>query len=278
MSNRRIFAVSSAFILAGIAAAAAPAPQSPSNGQLHSAAPAVARPVAAVVPERAVVDKYPRRLPQCARQGRQPQPPGARYGGRRRERRNVGEGGPQAARWPDAAGWRGASRGNELPDVPHDASDRARPGRGRRPESRAHRDSASAEPDRGRELGARFAWRRDGARICCRPTIELRVRQHRRRTEDVAGADGALSGSGEGGQPLRGREPAAGARDRHLPRLAGDRAARSPRRSAVRHPRRHADSPRLPARRAGYNIRSPCRAIAAAATRRSSNSRSTARA
>jgi hypothetical protein len=58
MSNRRFFAVSSAFILAGIAAAAAPAPQSPSNGQLHSAAPAVARPAAAAVPERAVVDKY----------------------------------------------------------------------------------------------------------------------------------------------------------------------------------------------------------------------------
>jgi hypothetical protein len=59
MSNRRFFAASSAFVLAGIAAAAAPASQSPPSGaQGRTAAPAVVRSADAAVPERAMLDKY----------------------------------------------------------------------------------------------------------------------------------------------------------------------------------------------------------------------------
>ena len=86
-----------------------------------------------------------------------------------------------------------------------------------------------------RDLLARRARRR---RLPPGRRFELRLRQHRRRPEDVAVADGALSGRRPHHQPARGGQPAPRRLRRHLRGGSGPAAARPGRRAALRHPRR----------------------------------------
>ena len=79
--------------------------------------------------------------------------------------------------------------------------------------------------------------------------LDARVRQHRRRADDVAGADGGVPVGGGQDQPARDRHVAP-RRRRRVFDVPADTRAEPPRRgAAVRHPRRHADRARVPGRR-----------------------------
>ena len=116
-----------------------------------------------------------------------------------------------------------------------------------RPDPGPHRDRAPPEPAGVRERRSRSARRRNQrARSASCRRFQLRVRQHRRRAEDVRCADGALSRRRPRSQSTGSRQPSTIGWDERVPRVGRAPAARAHRRAAVRHARRHARPPCLP--------------------------------
>ena len=108
------------------------------------------------------------------------------------------------------------------------------------PEPRAHRAAAPAQSHRvpqRRPRSPRARPRRVAAAAARR--FELRLRQHRRRAEAVADADGALSLGGAEGEPPGRRLGRAGGQHRLLPRRRRPVAGPPRGRPAARHARRH---------------------------------------
>ena len=128
-----------------------------------------------------------------------------------RRRRDLGESRPEAARRPDAAGRHAASgqgRSRRVRGAGSKASSIA--------PRRRHPNPGRTEPfHRLNRAEYRNAVRDlldldlDVASLLPADDVELRVRQHRRRAEDVADADGSLPGGGAADQPPRGRHAGA---------------------------------------------------------------------
>ena len=105
----------------------------------------------------------------------------------------------------------------------------------------------SPEPGRVSERGSRHPRSRRRRRVAASGRRrELRVRQHRGRAEDVADADGALSGGGAEGQSIGRWTAAAGPEHRLLPDHRRPVAGRAAAWTAARHSRRHADPLHVP--------------------------------
>ena len=108
---------------------------------------------------------------------------------------------------------------------------------------------APAQPHRIHERDSRPARARSGCdEVPAGRRLDPRLRQHRRRADDVAGADGGVPVGGGQDQPP-------GDRQRHGADAGGVRRARrhraepSHRGAAVRHARRHPDQASVPGRR-----------------------------
>ena len=115
--------------------------------------------------------------------------------------------------------------------------------RGSASESGTNGAVPSAESRRIQERHPRSARSRRQRRLAAsRRRCQLRVRQHRRRPEDVADAHGAVSGRGAEDQPSRGRHAAAGPQRRLRSPRRRSPAGRAHRGAAHRHARRRVDS------------------------------------
>ena len=214
----------------------------------HSAR--VARPVLRGVPQR---PHAPGRPDAAVHRHRARRP-------RRRRGRGVGEGRPQAAGPGDAAAGPAAARARGLRRGRARPRDGPRRRRGRRPQPGppAHPPPEPRRVPQRRPRSARPGDRR--ARVAAARRVGLRVRQHRRRAGDLAGAARPLHGRGREDQPARPRRRLDPARRRDLHRPLHEVAGRPHERgAAVRLARRPRGAPPLPPRR---RVRHPPRAAA----------------
>ena len=108
---------------------------------------------------------------------------------------------------------------------------------------------APPESHRVRQRDSRPAGARGGRHeVPAAGRLDARLRQHRRRADDVAGADGGVPVGGRQDQPAGDRH-VHGADAGGVRRAGRHRAEPSHRRAAVRHARRHADQAPVPGRR-----------------------------
>ena len=124
----------------------------------------------------------------------------------RRPRGGGREGRPQAARGPDAA-----DRHARGPIRPRSTSlialDGGRARSQRAPTHLPRARPAPAEPHRVRQRDSRSAGARSGRHeVPAARRLDARLRQHRRRADDVAGADGGVSVGGRQDQPAGDRQ------------------------------------------------------------------------
>ena len=246
------------------AASASPGP-SPARRQSSSARRGCAEAVLRHLPQRAAED---RRVCHRSRAADQ----------RRRRRRQLGEGRPEAAHDVDAAGRRAAAgcgdlrRGGVVPRIG------ARSRRGRAAAARQAAARASSEPHRVSATPFATCWRSRRCRSEVSIDFLLPADNISSGFDNIADLlfvspsnDGALSRRGAEDQPPGGRRPGDAGDGEHPPARSGAPAGRARRRAAVRHARRAGGPQRLPGRRHLHGEGGACRRAARSA--RSSRSR-----
>ena len=164
----------------------------------------------------------------------------------RRRRGRLGTSRAEGSHRSDAAGRQAASRRGGARRLRELGRVAARCRRGGPPQPGTNRDVPSSESRRIPERRSRSARSRRQRRLAAsRRRRELRVRQHGRRAEDVADADGAVSGRGAEDQPPRGGHAAAVPQRRVRAPRRRSPAGRAHRGTSRRDARRGVDSLRV---------------------------------